>query len=271
MCVCVSVCPCVSVSLCDCVCVRVSVCLCVCVCDCVCDCVCVSVCVCVCLSLCDCVSVCVSVCLCVTLRVCLLCVCMCLCLCACVSVSLCDSECVSVSLCVCVCLCEKGGAMWTPWPHRSPPLQDATCPGSEPGTTQTPDTRTPQGHSALQRPQRPRGRGEGGGPPRAHPLVSPQAKPHLRRRRQGATRLAALPSQDPGGWAGSRPAPRWAPPPPEAQRTGGAGGSGGRHGGGTHTDTRGGAEKGPPCRTGAADLPAGGRGCRGRPAWPGAA
>ena len=31
------------------------------------------------------------------------------------------------------------------------------------------DTRTPQGHSALQRPQRPRGRGEGGGPPRAHP------------------------------------------------------------------------------------------------------
>ena len=115
--------------------------------------------------------------------------------------------CDSVHVSACVCVCEKGGAMWTPWPHHSPPLRDATCPGSEPGTTQTPDTQMPQGH----RPSSAH-RGVGGGE-RAVVLPAPTlwsrpSKPRLCCRRQGARRLAQLPSQDPGGRAGRRRWPR---------------------------------------------------------------
>ena len=86
--------------------------------------------------LCGCVSVCVSACVSVCAsRVCeFLRVCLCMCVPVCDSVS----ECVTLSVCVCVHVCERGGAMWTPWPHHCPPLRDATCPGSERGTTQTP-------------------------------------------------------------------------------------------------------------------------------------
>ena len=72
----------------------------------------------------------------------------------------------------------------------------------------------------LQRPQRRRGRGEGGGPPSAHPLVSPQQAPSvLQAPGCQAPGSASLPGPwRPGGEeavATSR-APQWAPPPPEA-------------------------------------------------------